>query len=190
MSELREAIGGWAQRAAKNASWLMVLGAVTVIAGFIAIVSPLGAGLGISVVMGIALVIAGIARTIGAFSAGSFGQGALAFIGGMLAFVAGVIITARPGLGLATLTLMLGAYLVIDGISSAILAFHVRPEKGWGWMLVSAALAVILGYMLLSEWPLSGVWAVGTLVGINLLFSGFSILAIGSAARGLAKRMT
>ena len=134
--------------------------------------------------------IAGIARTIGAFSAGSFGQGALAFIGGMLAFVAGVIITARPGLGLATLTLMLGAYLVIDGVSSGILAFHVRPEKGWGWMLVSAALGVILGYMLLSEWPLSGVWAVGTLVGINLLFSGFSIVAIGSAARGLAKRLT
>ncbi len=190
MSELREAIGGWAQRAAKNATWLTVLGGVTVIAGFMAIASPLGAGLGVSVVIGIALVIAGIARTIGAFSAGSFGQGALAFIGGMLTLVAGVVLTARPGVGLATLTLMLGAYLVIDGVSSGILAFHVRPEKGWGWMLFSAALGVILGYMLLSEWPLSGLWAVGTLVGINLLFSGFSIVAIGSAARGLAKRLT
>jgi uncharacterized membrane protein HdeD (DUF308 family) len=190
MSELREAIGGWAQRAAKNATWLILLGVVTVMAGFLAIGSPLGAGLGISVVMGIALVIAGSARTIGAFSAGSFGQGALAFIGGMLALVAGVIVSARPGLGLATLTLMLGAYLVIDGVSSAILAFHVRPEQGWGWMLFSAALGVILGYMLLSEWPFSGVWAVGTLVGISLLFSGFSIIAIGSAARGLAKRIT
>ena len=189
MSELREAIGGWAQRAAKNATWLMVLGAVTVIAGFMAIASPLGAGLGISVVIGLAMVIGGIARTIGAFSAGSFGQGALAFIGGMLALVAGVVITARPGVGLEVLTLMLGAYLVVDGVSSGILAFHVRPEKGWGWMLFNAVLSVILGYMLLSEWPLSGLWAVGTLVGINLLFSGFSLVAIGSAARGLAKRL-
>jgi uncharacterized membrane protein HdeD (DUF308 family) len=190
MSEIREAIGGWAQRAAKNATWLMVLGGVTVIAGFMAIGSPLGAGLGVTVFIGIAMVIAGIARIMGAFSAGSFGQGALAFIGGMLALVAGVVLTARPGVGLATITLVLGAYLVVDGVSGAILAFHVRPEKGWGWMLFSAALSVILGYMLLSEWPLSGVWAVGTLVGINLLFSGFSIVAIGSAARGLAKRLT
>jgi uncharacterized membrane protein HdeD (DUF308 family) len=190
MSELREAIGGWGQRAAKNARWLTVLGVVTVIAGFLAIASPLGAGLGVTVFIGIAMVIAGIARIMGAFSAGSFGQGALAFIGGMLALVAGVVLTARPGVGLATITLVLGAYLVIDGVSSGVLAFHVRPEKGWGWMFFSAALGVILGYMLLSEWPLSGVWAVGTLVGINLLFSGFSIMAIGSAARGLAKRLT
>ena len=151
MSELREAIGGWAQRAAKNATWLTVLGGVTVIAGFMAIASPLGAGLGVTIFIGIAMVIGGIARTIGAFSAGSFGQGALAFIGGMLALAAGVVLTARPGVGLEVLTLMLGAYLVVDGISSGILAFHVRPEKGWGWMLFNAVLSVILGYMLLSS---------------------------------------
>jgi uncharacterized membrane protein HdeD (DUF308 family) len=103
--------------------------------------------------------------------------------------VAGVILTARPGFGLATLTLALGAYLVVDGVSSGVLAFHVRPEKGWGWMFISAALGVILGFMLLKEWPLSGLWAVGTLVGINLIFSGFSIIAVGSAARGLAGRV-
>ena len=57
-------------------------------------------------------------------------------------------------------------------------------------MFFSAVLGVILGYMLLSEWPLPGVWAVGTLVGIDLLFSGFSIVAVGSAARSLAKRLT
>lgn len=190
MSAVREAIGGWAQGAAKNAGWLMVLGVVTVIAGFLAIASPLAAGLGVSVLIGIALIVAGIARIFGVFSVGSFGQGALAFIGGMLTLVAGLIISARPGFGLATLTLMLGAYLVVDGVSSGVLAFHVRPEKGWGWMLLSAAMGVILGFMLLKEWPLSGLWAVGTLVGINLVFSGFSILAIGSATRGLAKRLT
>jgi uncharacterized membrane protein HdeD (DUF308 family) len=190
MSELREAVGGWAQKAGRNAGWLTALGVVTVIAGFMAVGSPLGAGLGISIFIGIALVIAGIARTVGAFSAGSFGQGALAFIGGMLTLVAGVILTARPDFALATLTLMLGAYLVVDGVSSGVLAFHVRPEKGWGWMFISAALGVILGFMLLKEWPLSGLWAIGTLVGINLMFSGFSIIAIGSAARGFAKRLT
>jgi uncharacterized membrane protein HdeD (DUF308 family) len=189
MSELREAVSGWAQRAAKNAGWLIALGVLTVLTGFAAVMTPLGAGLGVAVLLGIAMVIAGVARTIGAFNAGSFGQGALAFIGGILAFVAGVIMVARPGLGLEVLTLMLGAYLLADGISGAILAFQVRPVKGWGWMLLSAALGVILGFMLIAQWPMSGLWAIGTLVGINLLFSGASMIAIGSAARGLAKQM-
>ena len=190
MDNLREAVGGWAQRAAKNAGLLVGLGVLTVIAGFLAIGSPLASGVGVSILIGIALVIAGVARTIGAFSAGSFGQGALAFVGGILTFVAGVILTGRPGFGLATLTLLLGGYLLVDGISGAVLAFHVRPEKGWGWMLFSAVMGVLLGFLLLREWPLSGLWAIGTLVGVNLLFAGFSFISVGSAARSLAGRVT
>jgi len=152
--------------------------------------SPLFGGLMVVVFIGVALTIGGVARTIGAFSVGSFGQGALAFIGGILTFGAGLILAARPGIGLATLTLMLGAYLLVDGISSAVLAFRVRPESGWGFMLFSAVMGVIIGFLLLREWPLSGVWAIGTLVGVNLLVSGFSMISVGSAARSLAKRIS
>jgi uncharacterized membrane protein HdeD (DUF308 family) len=190
MSQSTEVLGGWAQRAASNAGWLVALGVLTVITGFMAVASPLAAGLGVSVLVGVALAIAGIARTVAVFSAGSFGQGALAFLGGFLAFVAGVIIAARPGLGLEVLTLMLGGYLLVDGVAGAVLAFHVRPQNSWGWMLANAALGVILGIMLLKDWPLSGQWAIGTLVGINLAFSGASMIAIGSAGRGLAERVT
>jgi uncharacterized membrane protein HdeD (DUF308 family) len=190
MNSVREAVSGWAQQARRNAGWLVALGVVTVIAGIVSIASPLLSGLGVSVLIGIAMVIAGVARTVGAFHAGSFGQGALAFIGGILTFVAGMILAARPGVGLATLTLLLAGYLLVDGIAGALLAFHVRPEKGWGWMLFSAAMAVVLGFLLLREWPLSGLWAIGTLVGINLLFAGSSIVSIGSAARSLAKRIS
>ncbi len=189
MNNLKEAVGGWAEKAKKNAGLLVGLGVLTVIAGFLSIGSPMVSGMGVSILIGIALVIAGVARTVGAFSAGSFGQGALAFVGGILTFVAGVILTGRPGLGLATLTLLLGGYLVVDGISGAVLAFHVRPEKGWGWMLFSAVIGILLGFLLLREWPLSGVWAIGTLVGVNLLFTGFSLISVGSAARSLAKRV-
>jgi len=190
MESVREAVGGWAQQAKKNAGWLVALGVVTVIAGLLSMASPLLSGLGVTVLIGIAMVIAGVARTVGAFHAGSFGQGALAFIGGILTFVAGMLLVARPGIGLATLTLLLGGYLLVDGIAGAVLAFHVRPEKGWGWMLFSAVMAVVLGFLLLKEWPLSGLWAIGTLVGINLLFTGFSIISVGSAARALAKRVS
>jgi uncharacterized membrane protein HdeD (DUF308 family) len=189
MESIREAAGTWAHDAKRNAGWLVVLGVVTVIAGVLAMGSPLASGLAVAFIVGIAMTIGGVARTISAFSAGSFGQGALAFVGGILTLGAGLIVAARPGIGLATLTLLLGGSLVMDGISGAILAFRVRPEKGWGWMLFSAAMGVVLGFLLLREWPLSGLWAIGTLVGINLLFSGLSIISVGAAARSVAKQL-
>jgi len=190
MESVREAAGVWVQEAKKNAGRLVALGVLTVVMGFLAVASPLFSGLIVAVSIGVALAIGGLARTIAAFSAGSFGQDALAFLGGILTFGVGLILAARPGIGLATLTLMLGAYLLVDGISSAILAFRVRPESGWGFMLFSATISLILGFLLLREWPLSGVWAIGTLVGVNLLVSGFSLISVGSAARSLAKRMS
>ena len=101
-----------------------------------------------------------------------------------------MIMVFRPGVGLATMTLMLGVYLLVDGIFGTVLAFQVKPEKGWGSMLFSAAMGVLLGIMLLKEWPVSGLWAIGTLVGVNLLFAGFSIISIGTAARGVTKRLS
>ena len=190
MESVREAAGVWVQEAKKNAGRLVALGVLTVVMGFLAVASPLFSGLIVAVSIGVALAIGGLARTIAAFSAGSFGQDALAFLGGILTFGVGLILAARPGIGLATLTLMLGAYLLVDGISSAILAFRVRPESGWGFMLFSATISLILGFLLLREWPLSGLWAIGTLVGVNLLVSGFSLISVGSAARSLAKRMS
>ena len=190
MEYLREKIGTWAQQAGKNAGLLVALGVLTVIAGILSMASPLISGLGVAIAIGLAMTVAGIARTVAAFSAGSFGQGALAFIGGILTFVAGIILMARPGSGLAGLTLMLGGYLLVDGISGAILAFHVRPESGWGWMLFSAAMGILLGFLLLREWPLSGLWAVGTLVGANLLFAGASMISFGSGAKRLAGRVS
>jgi len=189
MADIRDAASSWAHEAKKNAGWLVVLGVVTVIAGFLSVGSPLASGLAVTFIIGFAVTIGGVARTIGAFSAGSFGQGALGFIGGILTLGAGLILVARPGIGLETLTLLLGACLVVDGIAGAILAFNVRPETGWGWMLFSAAMALVLGIFLLSEWPLSGVWAIGTLVGINLIFAGFSLIFVGAAARSLATRL-
>ena len=190
MESVKEVASGWVHEAKKNAGWLIALGALTIIAGILATASTLLSGMIVVVCIGIALVIGGGARTIGAFSAGSFGQGALAFIGGILTLGAGLILTARPGIGLATLTLMLGAYLLVDGISGIVLAFHLRPENGWGSMLFSALIGVILGLFLLREWPLSGVWAIGTLVGVNLLVSGFCMITVGSAARSLAKQLS
>ncbi len=145
-------------------------------------------GLSVTLVVGFMLVVGGIARTLHVFSADSFGQGLLALVGGVLTLLAGVVTIAMPGLGLVTLTMLLGIWLLADGLAGAMLAFKVRPASGWGWMLTSAILAGLLGILLLAHWPFSGLVAIGTLVGINLLVSGFTMISIGSSVRRLASK--
>jgi len=177
----------WAQEAKRNARMLLFVGIVTTVAGIVAILAPWISGLTVALFVGAALIVGGIARIVGAFGAASFGQGALAFLGGALGTIAGLIIAARPQLGLATLTLVLSGYLIADGVFGAIVAFRMRPERGWGWMMFSAILAGVLGVLLLSEWPLSGLWAVGTLVGINLVFFGIALASVGGVVGREAK---
>ena len=128
MVEIREAISDWAEEAKKHAGWLVVLGVVTIIAGVLAIGAPMLSGFGVSMMIGFALLVGGVARTVSAFSAGSFGQGTLAFIGGILTFVAGVVLVFRPGVGVASLTLALGIYLLV-GWSRCQSSFQLRGDR-------------------------------------------------------------
>ena len=174
----------WLKDAKKNAGWLIALGVISVIVGVLAIGSPMVAGMSVSMVVGAMLLITGIGHLIGAFKAGSFGSGLLGFLGGALTTVAGVVMFFRPVVGLEVLTILLAIYLIFDGISGIILGFRVRAlGQGWGWLVFSGVLGLVLGVLIYRQWPISGVWAIGTLVGIHILFRGWSLIAIGLAAR-------
>jgi hypothetical protein len=89
-----------------------------------------------------------------------------------------------PGLNLSTLTLFLAAYFVASGILQIVAGFGARPEPGWGLVAFGGVVSLVLGVIIWRQFPISGIWAVGTLVGIQLLFSGWTLIAVG----GLAKR--
>lgn len=177
-------VTSWAKDAKKNAGWLIAIGMLGIVIGFMAIGSPLVAGKSVAVVVGVFLVIAGLTQLVGAFKAGSFGSGALGLTGGLLTSLAGLLMFCRPLFGLGALAIILGIYFFTDGIWGIGLAFRVKPEKGWGWMLISGVLTLLLGFFIFRQWPLSGAWAVGMLVGIHLIFRGISLIAFGAAARG------
>jgi len=170
----------------KHAGLGMSLGIVIVIAGVLAIASPLVAGLSVTIAVGILLIISGVSRMFLAFRL-SLGRGILMFLLGVLTVVAGGYLISRPGMGLQTLTLFLAAYFFVDGIFEIIWAFKLRPIKGWGWTLFSGIAALVLGIMIWRQFPVSGMWAVGTLAGIHLIFGGASITSVCGAARGAAK---
>jgi uncharacterized membrane protein HdeD (DUF308 family) len=167
----------------------MVFGIALVILGFLAILAPMFAGSMVSMLIGVLMVAAGIARLIWAFSAGSFGKGILTFLLGGLLILTGLVMLFRPGIGMATLAMILAIFFLADGIFEIVAAFKVKPEKGWGWLLFGGIVSIILAGLIFWQWPFSGMWAVGVLVGVKLLFAGFAIIALGSMGSSVAKRV-
>lgn len=167
----------------------VIWGIITIICGVLSIGSPLVSGLAVAMMAGAFLLLAGVAMTIFAFQAPSLGRGVLKFLFGALTVLVGMAALSQPGIALAQLTLLLGMYFIADGIVMMIVAFNVKPEPGWGWMTFNGAVTIALGWMILKGWPVSGVWAIGILVGVRLLFAGLTMLTLGTAGSQVAKAM-
>ena len=163
------------------------VGILVVVAGILALLSPLVAGLAIAIAVGVLLIASGVSRLFLAFRMGSFGHGLLVFVLGALAIIIGGYMISRPGMALGTLTLVLAVYFAVDGVFQILWAIRLRPIKGWGWALFSGIVSLALGVMIWRQFPVSGVWAVGTLAGIQMVFGGSSVASVCAAARGAAK---
>lgn len=175
----------WMKKAHRNAGWLIALGILQFVLGFIVLGTPLAGGLTVTLLFGIMMIFGGVARLVAAFAADSFGIGALAFVWGLLVATTGFYMFTNPGVGLVTLTLVLSMMFFINGITEGVAAFQMKPERGWGWLLTGGIVSVLLALMVWGQLPFSGIWLVGTLLGVNLLMSGMTTVMVGSAARQL-----
>jgi uncharacterized membrane protein HdeD (DUF308 family) len=167
----------------KNAGLAVIIGIVMVVCGFLAIGLPFAAGLSVTVFVGSFLIVGGIAQCFLAFQAGAFGKGLLIFIMGALTAVAGFYLFNQPVAALASITIFLAAYFVVTGIVELLGAFQIRPAEGWGPMLFTGIVTLLLGIMIWRQFPLSGAWAVGVLFGVKLTLSGWSLIFIGRSVR-------
>lgn len=158
---------------------IKIWGWLTLIAGFLAMASPFISGVWVITIVAILLIFAGVSRFMYAFQGGGFWSGLF----GVMAVVTGGVMIAKPLLGLASLTMVLIVYFLAHGVSEVIAAFQFRPEKGWGWLAFSGVISIVLSLMILKQWPLSGAWAIGTLVGIQLVFSGITMITLGGAVK-------
>ena len=165
----------------------MLWGVLTIILGFVAMGSPLVAGLWTTLILGVLLLMAGVSMVVFSFQAPSLGKVLLKLLFGVLTVLIGLAILGQPDIALAKLTLFLGIYFIADGFLMFILAWNVKPEPGWGWTTFNGAVTILLGWLILNNLPASALWAVGVLVGVRLLFSGITMLTLGSAATQVAK---
>jgi uncharacterized membrane protein HdeD (DUF308 family) len=167
----------------KTSKSVKIWGWVVLIAGVFALLSPLVAGAFVTVMVGAMILIAGVTRVIDAFQGGGFWSGLF----GAVYCIAGLMIIGDPLPGLLALTMVLVIYFLVVGITEIIAAFKIRPVDGWGYLLFSGIVSVLLSLMIWNQWPLSGAWAVGVLVGIQLMISGMTMITVGSALKNIAE---
>lgn len=168
-------------KTAKWTGWLLV------VAGILALGSPLVAGLSIAMLVGILLIVGGISQLLFVFRAGSFLGGLAIVVLGGLSLVAGIYMVSQPGVALGALTLFLAAYFFVSGMVEIFAAFGAKPAEGWGWLLFGGIVSLLLGIMIWRQFPFSGVWAIGVLVGVRMLMSGMTFIKIGGAAGRVVK---
>lgn len=178
-----ETEGAMANSVSETWRSLMVVGGILAVLGVLAIVFPFATGIGIELLLGGLLVVGGIVHAWHALSA----RGWAGFLGGValgvLYAIAGLVLLANPVVGLATLTLLIGAFFVVDGIVELYMGLRVRPETNWAGLAISGVLSLVLAWLILAGWPSTAVWAVGVLFGINLLTTGLAMAAVAMGGR-------
>jgi uncharacterized membrane protein HdeD (DUF308 family) len=178
---------GSAVASAIHEHWVLFLieGIVLVILGVIAILVPLIATLALTILVGWLFLISGIVGLVTTFWARHAPGFWWSLISAIIGILAGLALLVSPVVGALSLTLVLIAFFIIEGVASIMYAVdHRRQLTGsWGWMLVSGIIDIILAGIILAGLPETAVWALGLLVGINMLFGGGAMIAMALAAR-------
>src|SRR5215831_8823874 len=171
-------------------SWLIVAAILFIVVGVFAIIEPAVAGLGIALLVGWLLIFGGVSHLISAFEGGGTRRVLFQILAGVVFLIAGYYLVSHPLLALGTLTLLLAAVILVAGVCEIVTYFRLRSEQASGWMLFNGIVALILGALIWLHWPSSSVWAIGTLVGVNLLLTGVTRLMVGLTGRRLIRHAT
>ena len=154
-------------------------GVIIAILGLLAVVFPLITGISVSILLGAVLVVGALVHAANAFSAGPLGnvlgQAVLAVLYGF----AGIAFIANPVVGLATLTLLAIAFFLADGLVEIAWGLRSRGQPGTTWLLASGGISLLLAGFLWLGFPSSAGWAIGVLLGVNLLVTGVSMILVG-----------
>lgn len=155
---------------------LLALGLLLIFAGFLAIGLPFATAIAVDMLVAWFLLMSGIVQLAHSFSSREWGGSLLRILWSLLYLVAGFYMLVHPLRGVATLTLFLAVLFLVEGVLKIVAAIQLRSAMRWGWLLVNGILAIIIGEMVWMQWPSSSLWAIGLLVGINILFTGFAMV--------------
>jgi uncharacterized membrane protein HdeD (DUF308 family) len=167
---------------AENKTWFRVLGICLIILGFLAIIFPFLTAIAVKVFLGWLFLIGGVIQIVHAFSAKQWGGFLWSLLVGILYVLVGAWLAFLPLTGILALTILIAVMFIVEGIIEIVMAFRMRPLAGWGWALVSGIVALVVGVLIFEQLPSSAIWAIGLLVGINMISSGWFFVFLPSTA--------
>lgn len=167
----------------RHATWYLIQGVLLIIAGMLAIIYPLISAVAVVVLTGWLLVASGVLQAISLLGARHVPHFWLQLISAILAILIGFLFLRDTGQGLVTITLLLIVFFMIEGVSKIVFALTIRPMPQWGWVLASGIVGVVLSVLLLAFLPLTAVWLVGLMLGIQLISVGGAIANMALQAR-------
>jgi uncharacterized membrane protein HdeD (DUF308 family) len=170
-----------------NWGWLLALGVLLIFFGTIGLGMTIWLTMATVFIFGVFLLIGGVVQIVHAFKCRGWQSLLWQVIIGILYILAAFIIMDDPVMASSLLTLLLGGVLLGIGIVRIIIALQHRDLKNWIWPLIGGIAAVILGFLILIHWPVSGFWVIGLFVALEMIFSGWSYIIIALGARQLGK---
>lgn len=150
------------------------IGVLLIVLGIAAIALPVFSTLFVTTWAALILVSAGAAKLVYAFQSRHSGGFIWKVLLSILYAATGAMLFIYPRTGILTLTLLLGSFLLTEGVFELILAFRLRPQPSWTWVLGDGIITLVLGAMIWFQWPFNAPWLIGTLVGVSVLFTGVS----------------
>jgi len=159
-----------------------LVGIALMLIGLLAIFFPLAMSLAAELLVGIVLTAAGVVEFIHAFQCRRWKGALVNTLTGLIALAFGLVFLLYPLTGVISLTLLLGALFFISGISRIALSLKMRPYDGWGWLMLSGVIGVVLGLMIALLTPHAATWILGVMLGVDLLFAGWWLVSLSLSA--------
>jgi uncharacterized membrane protein HdeD (DUF308 family) len=176
---------------ALGAHWQLFLfqGVVMIVLGILAVAVPGTATIAVDIFIGWLLLISGVVGLVAMFSAKNIPAFLWSLITAALSAAAGALLIWKPVEGTLSLTLVLTAYFIVEGVFQIVTSVAYRDvmRSSWSWMLVSGIADLVLAAIIIFGWPRTAAWALGLIVGINLLTSGWAIVMAALAGRSVAE---
>ena len=166
--------------------WRMssTVGFIFVPLGIFSIFAPTFSGIAVTLLVGCLLIMSGVIQTYFAVKNRNWH-----LLTGLFGVVSGIVMVMVPDIGLQVLTILLACFFAISAVSEVVLAFKLRPGRGWTWMIFDGIVSLTFALIIVLQWPLSGLWAVGVLVGVRLIMLGWALTAIGSSGEQVIGRI-
>ena len=167
----------------RNWGWLMAAGIALIVLGVLGLGAVALLSVASAVWFGAMIFVGGIVVLVDAFRHQGWKSRLLHILIGVLYLAVGVVTFANPLVATASLTLLAGCGLVAAGVLRLVVAFQNRELPSWGWVAFSGLLSLLLGGMIIAQWPASSLWVLGTFLAIELIFQGLAAIALARAIR-------